>query len=172
MLAFELACTHRGHQEGEPIQWLCWRSGGTDAMCANNCTSKLLPLGLLSQLPSVSHQTKKTGANPTLGGWSLRSQLVKFCDKLCIFNFTVSLWNKTWYLRALDLQPMIEGKGILNNSPSFCLLVFTWTSGSKGKRMREESAPIRSHPHPCGYLQVWHRDSQARSETDTPRMCH
>lgn len=105
-------------------------------------TSK--PITLLSQLPSV-HQ------KPTMQHWCLGLQLVIF-----VFNSLSPIQTKC-DTPQLKTQPTTVKKRCCSPSPpSLARLhmgfLFFFFGKSRGERTVEQSAPIHSRPHPCGYL--------------------
>lgn len=80
--------------------------------------------------------------------WCLGIQPLMFAVELFIINLNCLLFIQNMTLRSFRLAAKNGEKEILHDPPSaFCLMVvFTWTLA------REESAPICSRPHPCGYL--------------------
>lgn len=149
MLAFDIPCIHSGHQGGNPIQRLCWGSGGTDAMCAKYCCIKACHFTVQAALSEPSrNRIRSLKANTGAGFWVFGFQFV-----------TVSNSDKIWHPAALDWADC--EKEILHNSGSLHLLLVSAWALEEGSK-EEKNLPLSAAPS-----SLWlspsntHRDSHA-----------
>lgn len=137
MLAFELPCIHSGHQGGNPIQWLCWGSGSTDALGAKYCHIKACHFDV--PLPSASYQEFWWGNTATLVfGFSAGDVC---CQAVCIW-VTVSNADKICMTPCCFGNAAIDCKGKQHcTASSLCLCVVAWVFREKMAKKERRICP-------------------------------
>lgn len=128
---------------GESYTMIVLRVGGTNDVFAKYCHIKASHFAVPAPPELAIRENEQNTQEPTVQYWCLGLQLVKFAVKPSAFNYNS---HKIWHPTASDMQP-VTGKEICHGSP-----FFTGIAKSREKRIREQSSPIYTRPHPCGYL--------------------